>query len=33
MVHPDKYQGDKELASEAFRVLSGAYEALTPLVQ
>jgi curved DNA-binding protein CbpA len=31
-VHPDKYAGDKRLAAEAFRVLTGAYEALAPLV-
>jgi hypothetical protein len=33
LVHPDKYSGDKALASEAFSVLTAAYEALTPLVQ
>lgn len=33
LVHPDKYGGDKALAAEAFRVLNGAYEALTQLLQ
>ncbi|KAI8473666.1 MAG: hypothetical protein J3K34DRAFT_410172 [Monoraphidium minutum] len=32
LIHPDKYQGDKALAGEAFRVLNGAYETLSPLV-
>jgi hypothetical protein len=31
-VHPDKYNGDKALAAEAFGVLKAAYEALAPLV-